>query len=236
MGLPDSLGDPACASHGHQVCNDMACQPLHFSAGHPDHLPRAGEWFDLVATFVLKHLAGTLELVAPPGFELARGPGPWQNSCRLVEHNMPRLASCEVVRNGTDFDTALFTFWNPLEPRLPGKPGLRKYWVRLWVKNPMDCRGEAAHGADSHGICAGGPGAREWTLVLRSHIPVQLHEAVTGGYEIFEAGKTFDAGDFINIVVAGVGSANASGIGVTGLVAFSVFGDGQLHRAPESGQ
>mmetsp|Transcript_141614 Transcript_141614/g.394792 ORF Transcript_141614/g.394792 Transcript_141614/m.394792 type:complete len:614 (+) Transcript_141614:27-1868(+) len=179
--VPAARKDPGspeatCAHHSFDVCNVAECKAFNLLPGRPDLPPRVGQWFDLQVVFFLSDLASTLELRAPPGFELGQG------KCLLVEHNMPRLRSCKVMKVSSGKQMAVFDFRNPLEPHRFER-GDTKYKVRLWVKNPKDC----PQGVDPEGVCLG---ERAWTLTARSHLPAALWESVSASYEVLQAGAS----------------------------------------------
>jgi len=176
-GIPDAR----CAVEHRSACNTKPCQTLNLFPGKPSLLPWAGHWFDLSIVFFLSDLTDALELHPPVGFDLGKG------KCKLIEHNLPRMKSCMVTSLDGNQQMATFEFFNPLEALRDGK-GNVMYKMRIWVKHPTDCPG----GVTPEGICRGGEGERDWSLIVRTDLPTTIWETISAGYEIYQPGAVPD--------------------------------------------
>lgn len=164
-----------------EICNDQPCRVLDFYPSRQHDIPQLADWFDVTIFFFMKDIAESIELSAPRGFELIADDADDDNRCLLIEHNLPNLKSCKVRDQQEDeFDrqVAVFSFKTALEPQR-GDHTMR-YFVRMWVRNPVTCEGE-----EVDGICKVGYVDKEWKMCSKSNVPETLLQCVSGGYDYY---------------------------------------------------
>lgn len=172
------VGD--CGSVKEEECNTQPCRDIEFLQAQSWLWPEVGKWYLVSLVFTVKEIVESLELQAPPDFQLAAAGS--QDACLLMEHNFPRLSKCTLVqgRNKDSGPVMALNFSNPLEPQLLQKDVW--YNMQFWVKHPQGC----SMGIDpDSGVCKGRPGERDWVLTIHDDFPETLIESTTGSYEIY---------------------------------------------------